>query len=265
MVSLIVDEKHDPRHNLAVDEALARSPRTVAAFRLWRNSACVVVGRSQRVEREVNLAACARDRTPVLRRASGGGTVYTDPGTINVSVVAPGPDIALPRLLEILVDALGRLGAPATRRDRGLFVAAGDSGCAGSEVKVSGFAELRTATACLAHATVLVQTPSRRVESYLAPAPAERHPLDSHRCRVLSLRELGLDAHMTGVRAALVAAGRRHLGPLNPRRLSTTEHAWLEDLLAARYCDPAWHLTADSQRRQAWTVRDASSSTARWC
>jgi len=91
-VDVLVEHRpgNDPVANLALEEALVRAAPERALLRIWQNSTCVVVGRGQRVEREVDLAACRRDGVPVLRRSSGGGTVYHDLGNLNVTLVAPG-------------------------------------------------------------------------------------------------------------------------------------------------------------------------------
>src|SRR5262249_757521 len=80
----------DQAANLALEEALARAGTPRPVLRIWQNAACVVIGRAQRPEREVNLAACAANGVPVLRRASGGGTVYQDLGNLNISLAVPG-------------------------------------------------------------------------------------------------------------------------------------------------------------------------------
>lgn len=43
---------------------------------LYRDAPCVVIGRNQNPWKEVNLPASRRAGTPVIRRRSGGGTVY---------------------------------------------------------------------------------------------------------------------------------------------------------------------------------------------
>src|SRR2546423_14934078 len=81
----------DQAANLALEEALARAGPRAPVLRIWQNASCVVIGRAQRPAREVNLAACAASGVPVLRRASGGGTVYQDLGNLNISMARPRP------------------------------------------------------------------------------------------------------------------------------------------------------------------------------
>lgn len=49
----------------------------------------IVLGYSRKVEEELHLDACRRENIPVLRRASGGGTVLQTPGCLNYTLVLP--------------------------------------------------------------------------------------------------------------------------------------------------------------------------------
>ncbi|MEW6486848.1 MAG: lipoate--protein ligase family protein, partial [Thermodesulfobacteriota bacterium] len=54
--------------------------------RVWEPRApAVVLGRSNRAEREADLGACAADGVPVLRRRGGGGAVVLAPGCLVAS------------------------------------------------------------------------------------------------------------------------------------------------------------------------------------
>ena len=81
-----------PAANLALDEALlewaeAEGPEW-EFLRLWESpQPMVVLGRSSRVDREVNTAACAELEIPVLRRASGGAAIVAGPGCLMYAVV----------------------------------------------------------------------------------------------------------------------------------------------------------------------------------
>src|SRR4249920_2523182 len=158
----------DQAANLALEEALARAGPPSPLLRIWQNESCVVIGRAQRAAREVDLAACAASAVPVLRRASGGGTVFQDLGNLNISLAVPGRAPGLAADLAGLVAAVvAGLGLTPRAGERGVFVGA---------AKVSGLASHLTMDGSLAHATLLVTTPAARVGAFLTPAPARRHP-----------------------------------------------------------------------------------------
>jgi lipoate-protein ligase A len=244
----------DPAANLALEEALGRAGPPSLVLRLWQNPPCVVVGRGQKLAREVDLVASMRDGIPVLRRASGGGTVFHDWGNLNVTVVAPG---AMPGLLaelaELIAEAIARLGLHPRAGARGVFV---------GDTKVSGLACQVTRAGSVAHASLLVTTPADRVGAYLAPAPPDRRPLDSHRAPVSPLcacdpRNPSID--VPAARLAVLDAAAARYGPLRPRPLREAERRWHSRLLEERYQDPSWHLTGRPREAQ-WTTRPVSSS-----
>jgi lipoate-protein ligase A len=81
-----------PQENLALDEALLDSAEQQDSdqetMRVWEfPRPFVVVGRSSRVEMEVNLTACAQRGIQVLRRSSGGAAVVVGPGCLMYAVV----------------------------------------------------------------------------------------------------------------------------------------------------------------------------------
>lgn len=78
--------------NLSLDEALLEAAEAgelpTEVLRLWEATDYgIVLGRSSPVETEVHLDACRVDRIPVLRRASGGGTIVAGPGCLMYAVV----------------------------------------------------------------------------------------------------------------------------------------------------------------------------------
>lgn len=78
--------------NLALDEALLDEAEGSAepdeVLRLWESPLpLVVVGRSSRLDEEVDLPAARRRGVPVLRRASGGAAVVAGPGCLMYAIV----------------------------------------------------------------------------------------------------------------------------------------------------------------------------------
>src|SRR5215469_1818722 len=236
----------DQAANLALEEALARAGPPSPLLRIWQNESCVVIGRGQRAAREVDLAACAASGVPVLRRASGGGTVFQDLGNLNISLAVPGraPGLAAD-LADLVAAVIAGLGLAPRAGERGVFA---------GPAKVSGLASQVTRDGSLAHATLLVNTPAARVGAFLTPAPDRPHPTDSRRSPVAALRDLGCDIGVAGARGAVLAQAARRYGPLRPRPRSEAEIRWQERLLAGRYRIDSWHLTGRTKEAQ-WTTR----------
>ncbi len=77
----------NPYFNLAAEEYFLRNSREDVLM-LWQNEPSVVVGKHQNVMAEVNMDFVRENNIPVLRRISGGGTVYHDLGNINLTQIS---------------------------------------------------------------------------------------------------------------------------------------------------------------------------------
>ncbi|WP_067456710.1 lipoate--protein ligase family protein [Actinomadura macra] len=194
-------------------------------LRVWQNSPSVVVGRFQNVARAVDLVACARDGIDVVRRATGGGAICFDSGTLAFSLVQrPGHRVALDALV---ISALEGLGMPGDALRDGRVVQA---------------ATLRTRDACLTHVAVQVRSALRVAGSRTA-----------HRCTASGVRpaagtrpalaDLGAGMTVDAVRAAVLGAVMNEFGTARTRHPDAVERAVRDHLHAVRYGDLAWHLT----------------------
>jgi lipoate-protein ligase A len=249
------DGQREPRRNLARDEARARGADGSPTLRLGRSDRSVVLGRAQVAAAEVDAQACRDLDVPVLRRFSGGGAVYHDPGNLNLTLVV-GREDPLVRaradrgrrlglygvVLEPLVAALRRSGVAAVANERGVWIGGR---------KVSGAAAWVGPRAVLVHATLLVDADLCALERVLAGPGAPDDPrwtrTRSRHAPVTSLAREGIRppdpaALETGIVAA-VTGGRSA-----PGSLTADERAMAERLFVQRYARPAWHASGETPR-----------------
>lgn len=104
---------HDQFFNQAFEDYVFRTFREDEVLLLWRNRPAVVVGCYQNICREVHVRALLEQNVPVVRRMSGGGTVYHDLGNLNYTLIT-GQSGALDydRCLAPVLRALNALGVP---------------------------------------------------------------------------------------------------------------------------------------------------------
>ena len=85
----IVNENKDPFFNIASEEYIFRN-FSEDCFMLWRSDPSVIVGRHQNTLTEINWGFVKKHDIKVVRRLSGGGTVYHDPGNLNFTFILHG-------------------------------------------------------------------------------------------------------------------------------------------------------------------------------
>ena len=76
----------DPFLNLAIEEILLKNDSR-DFFLLYINNPSVVIGKHQTAHREADTKFTFENNIPVIRRISGGGTVYHDQGNLNFSFI----------------------------------------------------------------------------------------------------------------------------------------------------------------------------------
>ena len=80
-------ESNDPYFNLAIEEVLLKK-RYEDYLILGINDPSVIIGKHQCAYREINTKFIIENRIPVIRRISGGGTVYHDTGNLNFTFIS---------------------------------------------------------------------------------------------------------------------------------------------------------------------------------
>lgn len=166
-----------PAENLAMDEALLESVAQGHAgdtLRLWESpEPFVVLGTGQQAAVEANLATCAEDGIPVLRRCSAGGCVLQGPGSLNYAVILRLEDHPEARSLHDSYCHLLKQLRGAFQTEGCILDHAGTSDLALGGMKVSGNAQRRKREAILHHGTLVYAPNYAGMARYLAE-PADR-------------------------------------------------------------------------------------------
>jgi lipoate-protein ligase A len=206
-----ISTSNDPYLNLSIeDHILRKSPADSTVLFLYVNRPCVVIGRNQNPWTEVNLglldaARHSSDDTEtkprgigavdLVRRRSGGGTVFHDGGNLNWSITCPRNDFTRDKHAEMVVRALRKLGVERARvnerhdivLDQGPEKRASDpqdthhtpytveDGTLPKPLKVSGSAYKLTRLRALHHATTLLSSPNLHTIPQYLRSPAKKH------------------------------------------------------------------------------------------
>ncbi len=88
-MNCILNTNISPYFNLACEEYLLKN-FTDEFFIIYRNEPCVVVGKHQNALAEINYRFIHKNNYKIIRRISGGGTVFHDLGNINYCFIRNG-------------------------------------------------------------------------------------------------------------------------------------------------------------------------------
>ena len=153
----------DPFANLAAERFLFEScDPNQEMLLLYVNRPCVVIGRSQNPFLEADLRVLRRYGMPLVRRYTGGGTVYHDPGNLNYTFIQPRRGYDKVQNSRRIIEALSKLGISAEVTERNDLVAGGK--------KFSGSAYRLTKEKALHHGTLLISSDLSLLSSALKPS-----------------------------------------------------------------------------------------------
>lgn len=147
----IINEKTDPRYNLALEEyALKYLNLDDDLILLWQNEPSVIIGRNQNTIEEINASFIKEHNIHVVRRISGGGAVYHDFGNLNFTFITNNLKDNLHNYQKFatpVIKALNALGVPAEFSGRNDIVVEGK--------KISGNAQSYYQNRMFQHGTIL--------------------------------------------------------------------------------------------------------------
>src|SRR5690554_2325750 len=154
MLSIFSPSTYAP-FNIALEEYILHTFEE-DCFLLYINDPCIIVGRFQNTLAEINYQWVQEHEIPVVRRLTGGGTVFHDLGNLNFSFLMNTEEelAGFAKYTAPILDVLNDLGVPARLEGRNDLTING--------LKFSGNAKLVQSGKTLQHGTILF---SSHVES----------------------------------------------------------------------------------------------------
>lgn len=242
MVQLIDNRNTtDPRLNLALEEYALRNYDVEhnSYLLLYRNEPSVIIGKHQNVFEEVDYRLLEREQIPLVRRISGGGTVFHDLGNLNFSFITRYTSTRFNNYREFtapIIGALQSLGVPAALNERNDIVIQG--------LKVSGNAQFTTRGRMLSHGTLLFNSNLELLRASLSSRAGgiESRSIKSVRSSVVNIADYISDPISFSEFQSVL---QRHVvgdPPLMPT-IDCSEHQWeqVRELARQRYDSWEWN------------------------
>jgi lipoate-protein ligase A len=168
---LLIDhrENQNPYINAAIEEYMVRAmrPDKEDYLLLYINAPCVVVGKNQSIYKEVSFDYLRSEQT-LIRRVSGGGTVYHDEGNLCFAFLSAFDERKVNNYKHFnqpIVDALQKAGIDAQFNKRNDIL--------WDEKKISGNAQFTDRKNILSHGTLLVNSDLDKLRAALKANPFE--------------------------------------------------------------------------------------------
>ena len=180
----ITHDNTDAYFNLASEEYLLKQTDDYYIY-LWINDRAVIVGANQNAIEEVNLSYTEKAGVKVVRRLTGGGTVYHDKGNLCYTIIAPynADEDNYKKFTAPVIEYLKSLGVNASFSGRNDIVVDGK--------KISGNAQTVFKNRIMHHGTILFNADTEELSKCLNPSKIKMQSkgIKSVRARITNVLE----------------------------------------------------------------------------
>jgi lipoate-protein ligase A len=230
----------DPAINLAMEEyILHHAPINESYFLFYINSPSIIVGKNQNALEEFNTSYADEKDIQVIRRLSGGGTVYHDLGNLNFSFITSydGKNFHNYRkFVQPIVNALNKMGVPAELNSRNdIFV---------NGRKISGNAQFAQKGRMLSHGTLLLNANLDQVVNSLHVSDVNIHSksIKSVRSKVANINEfLSVPLNMEEFKQIILKAVFEDREHIDEYKLKEEEWRSIHQISKEKYQQWEWN------------------------
>ena len=229
----------DPHLNLALEEyCLRKLDITEDYVLLYINAPSVIIGKHQNPFEECNVEYLQNKNIHLVRRISGGGTVYHDHGNLNFSFITGFEKEKLDyfqKLIQPILRALRQLGVHAELTKNNNILVEGK--------KVSGKAQYTNINRMLSHGTLLCDSDLAVLKTALKSKLEiiDSKAIQSVKSEVVNISDyVKVPANMNVYLDKLMAAVSAQFGKLNNYQLTAEDWESIYKLAAEKYNSWNW-------------------------
>ena len=242
---MIYIESHsvDAAYHFSVEEHIVRDyPWNENVFLIWQADKCAMLGSNQIAESEIDIGYANSEGIQVVRRSSGGGTIYTDLGTFLFTMIRPAEEEGYPletarnEVAVPVVEALRNMGIPAGLAGRNDILVDGK--------KVSGLAQYMRHGRICTHGSLLYNADLERLARVLRvdDDKIRSKAIKSIRSRVTNLKEYMDRVCSTGEFRELLKENLFRGQDIRKLKLSEYDLTQVDRIFTEKYGNPSWAL-----------------------
>ena len=231
----ITHDNTDAYFNLASEEYLLKHTDDYYIY-LWINDRAVIVGTNQNAIEEVNLSYTESAGVKVVRRLTGGGTVYHDKGNLCYTIIAPykADEDNYKKFTAPVIEYLNSLGVKASFSGRNDIVI-GDK-------KISGNAQTVFKNRIMHHGTILFNADTEELTKCLNPSKIKMQSkgIKSVRARITNVIEhlkdkMSIEEFKSGLKA-------QFLKDCDNYELTQSDISKIQALVDEKYSKYEWNI-----------------------
>ena len=206
---------------------------------LYVNEPSIIVGKHQNAFAEINHRYVSENNIKVVRRLSGGGTVFHDSGNLNFCFIRNGKEgnlIDFKRFTQPIIEVLQQLDVPAERSGRNDLIING--------LKFSGNAEHVFKNRTLHHGTLLFSSRLENLSTALKVNPDLYHDkaVKSVRSKVTNISEyLSSNISLDEFKALIISHIVSGTNDVCQYKFTEADHSKINDLVEEKYKTWEWN------------------------